>query len=176
MSPLYDMSAMEDGHLLYHDVDGKECVYRYELGRSINFGAGFSHATQPCSDNGVHPFLCFNFGTDDVGEDWFDIVGNLPTAVLHLAKDAGLDLPADLQLHMKLIRIFRRANKSGNGRLSQEEFEAYFGMSTLEAEELLAMTDLMPYYVFEQLCGEAPTIAEEEFIAAVSERLVKRST
>jgi hypothetical protein len=43
----------------------------------------------------------------------------------------------------------------------------------MESEDFLAMTDLLPYYVFEQLCGEAETVTEEDFIAAVSGRLVK---
>jgi hypothetical protein len=175
MTPLYDMSQMHDGHLLYHDIDGEECVYRYKVGKSIQFGAGFSHATQPCSDGEEHPFLCFNFGTDDLGAAWYDAVGNLPIAVLQLAREAGLALPVDLSLHMKLSRVFRRANKSGSGRLTVAEFQEHFGHpSAAEARELLDCTDLGPHYVFEQLVGEETSMSEISFTAAFCHQIALR--
>ena len=64
MTPLHDMAGHKDGHLLYKDVDNKDRVYQYQLGKAIIFGMGFEHATQPCTDSHVKAFLCFSFGTD----------------------------------------------------------------------------------------------------------------
>merc|ERR1712124_86221 len=64
MTPLYDMSCYEDGHLLYKNTADEECVYKYKLGKAVVFGSGFEHATQPCLDSQAKAFLCFNFGSD----------------------------------------------------------------------------------------------------------------
>tara|TARA_Y100001968_G_scaffold222292_1_gene205071 strand:- start:895 stop:2589 length:1695 start_codon:yes stop_codon:yes gene_type:complete len=62
LTPLYQE---EDAlHLLYKDISGKECKYKYEIGKGILFGSDFNHSTQPGESSSPSILLCFQFGTD----------------------------------------------------------------------------------------------------------------
>ena len=62
LTPLYQE---EDAlHLLYKDLSGKECKYKYEIGKGILFGSDFSHSTEAGTSSSSSILLCFQFGTD----------------------------------------------------------------------------------------------------------------
>ena len=61
MTPLYDMSALPDCHLLCEREESLH-QYRYELGRAVVFGDRFVHATQTGKAPQPLAFLCFTFG------------------------------------------------------------------------------------------------------------------
>ena len=61
MTPLYDMAAIDDCHLLC-DVGGGLKQYRYRLGEAVVFGDTFVHATQTGHSPQPLGFLCFTFG------------------------------------------------------------------------------------------------------------------
>ncbi len=62
LTPLYQE---EDAlHLLYEDIDGNECKYKYKIGKGILFGSDFVHSTEPGQSNNCSILLCFQFGTD----------------------------------------------------------------------------------------------------------------
>ena len=62
LTPLYQE---EDAlHLLYKDLSGKECKYKYEIGKGILFGSDFYHSTEPGTSSSSSILLCFQFGTD----------------------------------------------------------------------------------------------------------------
>jgi len=50
--------------LMYKDVDGKEQVYKYQMGRSVVFGEEFWHSTAKGKCSNYEAFLCFAFGSD----------------------------------------------------------------------------------------------------------------
>ena len=60
-----------DFQLLYKDCAGVVHQYRYEEGEAILFGSHFMHSTEPgAARRGAaapHAFLCFTFGSDDLG-------------------------------------------------------------------------------------------------------------
>jgi len=62
----------ETGNLLYHDVDGKEKVYKYSRGSAVCFGGNFYHSTEPFESSQPYVFLCFSFGVTDM-ELWDSI-------------------------------------------------------------------------------------------------------
>ena len=64
MTPLEDMTAMDDGHLAYLDASGRSSIYRYEKGTAIVFGASFYHGTQVVAGGPPRALLCFTFGSD----------------------------------------------------------------------------------------------------------------
>jgi hypothetical protein len=70
LAPLesYDTS---DFQLLYKDCAGVVHQYRYEEGEAILFGSHFMHSTEPGTARrgaaAPHAFLCFTFGSDDLG-------------------------------------------------------------------------------------------------------------
>ncbi len=62
LTPLYQE---EDAlHLLYKDLSGKECKYKYEIGKGIIFGSDFFHSTEAGTSSSSSILLCFQFGTD----------------------------------------------------------------------------------------------------------------
>ena len=62
LTPLYQE---EDAlHLLYKDISGKECKYKYEIGKGILFGSDFNHSTEAGTSSRSSILLCFQFGTD----------------------------------------------------------------------------------------------------------------
>ena len=62
LTPLYQE---EDAlHLLYKDLSGKECKYKYEIGKGILFGSDFFHSTEAGTSSSSSILLCFQFGTD----------------------------------------------------------------------------------------------------------------
>ena len=62
LTPLYQE---EDAlHLLYKDLSGKECKYKYEIGKGILFGSDFCHSTEAGTSSSSSILLCFQFGTD----------------------------------------------------------------------------------------------------------------
>ena len=62
LTPLYQE---EDAlHLLYKDLSGKECKYKYEIGKGILFGSDFDHSTEAGKSASSSILLCFQFGTD----------------------------------------------------------------------------------------------------------------
>ena len=62
LTPLYQE---EDAlHLLYMDIYGKECKYKYEIGKGIIFGSDFCHSTEAGTSSSSTILLCFQFGTD----------------------------------------------------------------------------------------------------------------
>ena len=62
LTPLYQE---EDAlHLLYKDLSGKECKYKYEIGKAILFGSDFFHSTEAGTSSSSSILLCFQFGTD----------------------------------------------------------------------------------------------------------------
>ena len=62
LTPLYQE---EDAlHLLYKDISGKECKYKYEVGKGILFGSDFNHSTEAGKSTNSSILLCFQFGTD----------------------------------------------------------------------------------------------------------------
>ena len=62
LTPLYQE---EDAlHLLYKDFSGKECKYKYEVGKGILFGSDFTHSTEAGRSLNSSILLCFQFGTD----------------------------------------------------------------------------------------------------------------
>ena len=62
LTPLYQE---EDAlHLLYKDLSGKECKYKYEIGKGILFGSDFYHSTEAGVSSNSSILLCFQFGTD----------------------------------------------------------------------------------------------------------------
>ena len=98
MTPLNDMSDLEDCHLLAQiqrppapavDVSGCDdghggdadigmsgdgfghtvCQYRYEFGTGIAFGDGFVHATETGASPRPLCFLCFTFGDKDISDE-----------------------------------------------------------------------------------------------------------
>jgi hypothetical protein len=64
LAPIYDYGEREFGHLVYHDINNEEKVYRYELGKAIVFGEKFKHSTQFCDETSPAAFICFEFGSD----------------------------------------------------------------------------------------------------------------
>lgn len=67
MTPVTNVIA--DGHLLYEDLDGKEQVYEYSLGKAVSFGGDFYHSTQPFTAEVPYCFLCFTYGLRNA-EQW----------------------------------------------------------------------------------------------------------
>ena len=62
LTPLYQE---EDAlHLLYKDISGEECKYKYKIGKGILFGSDFNHSTEPGKSSSSSILLCFQFGTD----------------------------------------------------------------------------------------------------------------
>ncbi len=62
LTPLYQE---EDAlHLLFKDIAGEECKYKYEIGKGILFGSDFSHSTESGKSSSSSILLCFQFGTD----------------------------------------------------------------------------------------------------------------
>jgi len=62
LTPLYQE---EDAlHLLYKDISGKECKYKYEIGKGIIFGSNFYHSTEAGASSNSSILLCYQFGTD----------------------------------------------------------------------------------------------------------------
>ncbi len=62
LTPLYQQ---EDAlHLLYKDLSGKECKYKYEIGKGILFGSDFYHSTEAGTSSSSSILVCFQFGTD----------------------------------------------------------------------------------------------------------------
>ncbi len=51
-------------HLLYKDISGEECKYKYKIGKGILFGSDFFHSTEPGKSLSSSILLCFQFGTD----------------------------------------------------------------------------------------------------------------
>lgn len=63
MTPLYDMSALSECHLLAERSEGGPLQqFRYELGQAVIFGDRFVHATQTGDAPSPLCFLCFTFG------------------------------------------------------------------------------------------------------------------
>ena len=62
LTPIYQE---EDAlHLLYKDISGEECKYKYEIGKGILFGSDFNHSTEAGTSSSSSILLCFQFGTD----------------------------------------------------------------------------------------------------------------
>ena len=62
LTPLYqEQDAL---HLLYKDLSGKECKYKYAIGKGILFGSDFNHSTEAGTSSNSSILLCFQFGTD----------------------------------------------------------------------------------------------------------------
>ena len=62
LTPIYQE---EDAlHLLYNDISGEECKYKYEIGKGIIFGSHFKHSTEAGKSSSASILLCFQFGTD----------------------------------------------------------------------------------------------------------------
>ena len=76
LTPLYQE---EDAlHLLYEDLSGKECKYKYEIGKGILFGSDFKHSTEAGKSSNASILLCFQFGTDlpEYNEAIYDAMGS----------------------------------------------------------------------------------------------------
>ncbi|KNC79863.1 hypothetical protein SARC_07759, partial [Sphaeroforma arctica JP610] len=178
MTPLYAMDDIQDGHLLYYDAQGVPRVYTYLLGEMINFGAKFTHATQPCSSNKRFAFLCFNFGVDNPGQDWFDILGNIPcTAVEVAVQGGGLQAPDRLKLRNTLTLLFRQINQQNDAFLDRKGFNHGIEPEAILMDlfELVEISDLLPHYLFEQLCTmserDTDTLTEHEFVSAFAQSI-----
>tara|TARA_B100000945_G_C20342732_1_gene578222 strand:+ start:280 stop:1005 length:726 start_codon:yes stop_codon:yes gene_type:complete len=75
LAPIYQE---EDAlHLLYKDISGEECKYKYEIGKGIIFGSDFIHSTESGQSSSASILLCFQFGTDlsEYNQDVVDAMG-----------------------------------------------------------------------------------------------------
>ena len=58
ITPLYQE---EDSlHLLYRDISGEKCKYKYKIGKGILFGSDFNHSTEQGQSSSCSIFCALN--------------------------------------------------------------------------------------------------------------------
>ena len=67
MLPIQIDETAEFGHLLFKNAFFTDDKYRYTKGKAISFGSTFVHSTEPFKSDEKFIFLCFTYGTKDIG-------------------------------------------------------------------------------------------------------------